>query len=137
MFLRRKVVHAVGDFDETLGLCGQDVVIAAEETDYLIRALKEGFRVLYDPAIVIRHPNPLRNRRIDAHKRGYGYGYGKGIVMRKHDVPLISAVYQMIRPPGAALLAAGQGNRSLADFRWATFRGILDGYLKRPIRTSN
>ena len=55
MFQRRSVVEKVGCFDETLGPGAQTPWGAGEGTDYLIRAVDEGFHYQYEPSIEVHH----------------------------------------------------------------------------------
>ena len=56
MFLRRELVERVGAFDEALGLGSGTRFASGEETDYLVRALRSGARLAYEPSLVITHP---------------------------------------------------------------------------------
>ncbi len=56
IFLRRSVVDRVGGFDEQLGLGSGTAWSSGEEIDYLVRALRAGARVEYDPSLVVTHP---------------------------------------------------------------------------------
>ena len=56
IFLRRDVVERVGAFDEALGLGSGTPWSSGEEIDYLVRALRSGARIEYDPALVVTHP---------------------------------------------------------------------------------
>ena len=49
------VVERVGAFDERLGLGSPEPWSSGEETDYLIRAVRAGARIEYDPSLVVRH----------------------------------------------------------------------------------
>ena len=49
IFLRRELVARVGDFDERLGLGSGEPWSSGEEIDYLIRAVRAGARIEYDP----------------------------------------------------------------------------------------
>ena len=55
IFLRREVVKLVGTFDERLGLGSGEPWASGEEIDYLIRAVRSGARIRYDPSLTVRH----------------------------------------------------------------------------------
>jgi GT2 family glycosyltransferase len=57
IFLRLAVVKKVGSFDETLGVGSGTPWGAGEESDYLLRAIRYGARLHYDPDIHIYHPD--------------------------------------------------------------------------------
>jgi|Deesub1362A_J573_1020465.scaffolds.fasta_scaffold01190_5 GT2 family glycosyltransferase len=87
IFLRAELVQTVGYFDETLGLGAGTPWGAAEETDYLLRALKHGQRLFYCPNLTVFHPQPRNDRTIDALNRVREYAQGVGRVLRKHRFP--------------------------------------------------
>jgi GT2 family glycosyltransferase len=57
MAFRREVVLKTGSFREDLGVTGTSR-ISHEETDYMWRLLKAGYRGLYVPGMVVYHRNP-------------------------------------------------------------------------------
>lgn len=78
---RREVVERIGAFDEQLGAGAR--FISAEDTDFLYRALKSGFRLAYDPRIAVRH-NHGRRTEADRTKLMRGYAIGRGAMYCKH-----------------------------------------------------
>jgi hypothetical protein len=54
MFFTARVVAAVGNFDERLGLGAR--FGSAEDSDFMIRALAAGASAVYDPGLVVLHP---------------------------------------------------------------------------------
>ena len=56
IFLRRALVARIGPFDEGLGLGAGTPWIAAEESEYLLRAVKQQARIWYDPDLTVHHP---------------------------------------------------------------------------------
>jgi glycosyltransferase involved in cell wall biosynthesis len=117
IFLRREVVHRVGEFDESLGLPSS----SGEEIDYLIRALDAGARLEYDPSLVVLHPR----KQIDLAAVGARDGASIGYILRKHRYPAGVVARMLVRPLGGALL-----NRGRTRFHVATLRGRLRGYLQ-------
>jgi len=77
----REVVERIGAFDEQLGAGAR--FISAEDTDFLYRALKGGFRLAYDPRIAVRH-NHGRRTEADRTKLMRGYAIGRGAMYCKH-----------------------------------------------------
>src|SRR5271166_3679951 len=55
IFMRHRVVAGIGEFDESLGLGTQSGKIAAEETDYLLRAIAASFSVFYYADLCVFH----------------------------------------------------------------------------------
>lgn len=75
IFLRLAVVREVGSFDETLGVGSGTPWGAGEESDYLLRAIRRGARIRYDPDIHIYHPDKTAQSdpmRLLAYARGHG-----------------------------------------------------------------
>lgn len=114
-FLRRSVVEHVGRFDEALGLPHR----SGEETDYLIRALDAGFRIAYDPTLVVEHPQKQVDGAAVAARDGRSLGY----ILRKHGYPARTVTRMLVRPAGGMLLDPRR-----AGVHLATLRGRLRGY---------
>jgi glycosyltransferase involved in cell wall biosynthesis len=75
MAVTREVVRAVGGFDPLLG--PGTPCVAAEDVEYVARAVWAGWRARYDPAPVVAHhhgrkPGPETER----YRQGYDYGRG-------------------------------------------------------------
>jgi len=123
IFVRREVVERVGPFDERLGLGSSETWASGEEIDYLIRAVRAGARIAYDPSLVVRH-----DVRDDDASVGARDGASVGYLLRKHDYRARVVVRMLVRPLGGALLALGKLDVDLARRRFATFRGRVRGY---------
>ncbi len=54
IILRRDVINKVGYFSTALGPTGHDLM-GGEDTDYVVRALSENFRIMYIPQIIQYH----------------------------------------------------------------------------------
>jgi glycosyltransferase involved in cell wall biosynthesis len=82
--VRRTVASAAGGYDERLG-AGSDGQ-AAEDLDLLLRLLRRGARVRYEPDTVIYHERQTRARRL-ATRWSYAYGIGalSGMYCRRAD----------------------------------------------------
>jgi len=127
IFLRREVVQRVGTFDEQLGLGSSEPWSSGEEIDYLIRAVKAGARIEYDPSIVVEHDLGVHDR---AGLRALGLrdGASVGYLLRKHAYPARTVARMLVRPIGGALVSLVRRNGSRAGFHAATLRGRLIGY---------
>lgn len=132
-FLRRRVVEAVGPFDEQLGVGAGTGFGSGEETDYLLRALDLGFKLWYDPALTVFHP-PSRSRHDPATiAAGRLYGMGMGGVLRKHHYPPWFAAYHCGRALGGSVFALCRGDQRAARFHLAVARGRAAGWRRfRP-----
>lgn len=128
IFLRRRVVQSVGDFDEELGVGASTPWGAGEETDYLLRALSLGFNLVYDPSIVVGHERKARNHTTSDARRARSYGMGLGRVWRKHRFPLWYVAYEGLRSLGGSLLDRIHGDHAQARFHLAAFQGKVSGW---------
>lgn len=58
--IRRELVQTVGYFDEKMGLIsGRKSQIFGDDTDYTVRTIKAGYKVVFNPESVVYHPVPL------------------------------------------------------------------------------
>lgn len=132
IFLKDRVVASVGEFDERLGVGAGTAFGSGEETDYLVRAIRSGFRLEYLPDLKVCHPNPLAvwNRRTV--RRAYDYGAGMGLVVRKHGYPFWFKGKILARPLAGALLAMAALHPGRSRYYLGTFLGRLKG-LSSPI----
>lgn len=128
IFLTRRLVQAVGQFDQSLGVGAGTLWGSAEDIDYPLRAIKTGFRLYYDPDLVVGHPNTIDLYTPEAISRVFLYGAGMGRVLRKHGYPFWFVFYQWARPLGGTLLALCTGNIGKARHHWARFKGRIFGW---------
>lgn len=124
MFLRSEVVRRVGGFDERLGVGSGHPSGSAEEIDYLIRAVRSGARIAYDPSLLVLH-----ELRVDDPAKGLRDGWSIGYLLRKHGYPKRVVARMLVRPLVGALLALVRLDGDLARYRLATLRGRVRGYL--------
>jgi glycosyltransferase involved in cell wall biosynthesis len=128
IFLRRDLVAAVGSFDDALGVGSGTPWPAAEETDYLLRALAKGARIWYDPRFTVHHPgNPGQSaqRILD---RGRRYGRAMGYVLAKHRRGRIEIAYHVGRAATGAMLALMRARWTEAHLYAAVARGRMLGW---------
>ncbi len=88
----RCVLDRIGGFDERFGAGAP--FVAAEDTDFLFRALGHGIALRYDPRFVVDHHH---GRRTLAQETALlaGYSYGDGALYAKHcltDRRIVAAV---------------------------------------------
>lgn len=123
IFLRRDVVETVGTFDEELGLGSGRSWSSGEEIDYLVRAVRAGARVLYDPSLVVTH-----EIRDDDAAIGERDGASIGYLLGKHRYPTRVVLRMLVRPLGGALLSFVRLDGERGRYYLATFRGRVRGY---------
>ena len=124
IFLRRSLVEQVGAFDEHLGLGSREPWSSGEEIDYLIRAVRSGARIRYDPGLVIRH-----ELRADDARTGRRDGASIGYLLRKHNYPMSMVTRMLVRPAGGTVVSLTRLDRATARYRLATLQGRIRGYL--------
>lgn len=82
----RSTVAASLRFDERLGVGSGTKWQTGDETDFVFRALKRGYRFYYQTGLTVRHPNPLKNSSFtQLIKRAYHYGVGHGYFLATHE----------------------------------------------------
>lgn len=126
MFIRRELFETIGGFDEHLGPPWS----AGEGSDLLIRALNAGFRIDYEPDLVVQHPNPVAVYDERARRRAYCYSVGFGRTLRKNGYPAATVAYHCARPAGAAMVALLLGRYRQAGYYWAATRGKVRGFFR-------
>ena len=126
IFLRRHVVEQVGQFDESLGLGSGTRFQSGEEVDYLIRALRRGSRLEYDPSIRVVHPQGPADGAAVAQIAARN-GLAMGRLLRRHYGPVFS-LYMIGRAGGGALRAAATRDRPQWIVHSNALRGRLTGY---------
>jgi glycosyltransferase involved in cell wall biosynthesis len=126
IFLRRELVQRVGGFDEGLGLGSGTSWHSGEEIELLVRALRQGARIEYDPALVVLHPA----RRLNAdglRAIGRRDGASVGFILARHGYPVRVVARMLVRPLGGAVVSLLRRDPSRARFHVATLRGRLAG----------
>jgi GT2 family glycosyltransferase len=126
IFLRRRVVEQVGAFDEALGLGSVTPWSSGEEIDYLVRALRHGGHIEYDPSLVITHPvKPVTPGELIA--LGRRDGGSIGYVLAANRYPASTVLRLLLRPFVASLAFLVLLDTTRARFHLATLGGRLRG----------
>ena len=130
IFLRSRIPRTIGGFDPGLGVGAGTCWGSAEESEYLLRASRCGFRILYTPSIRVLHAQYSGAYDHTKIVSGYHYGLGMGRVLKRHRYSILHATYfaglQMIRSLMALL--RGQGGRCF--FHAAMACGRLVGWCR-------
>lgn len=127
LFVRRKITTAVKGFDEQLGPGAPTIYQSGDDTEYVLRMLKAGFKIYYDPEITVYHPDTRNVYSEAAIKKAYFYGCGAGRVLVIHGYPLWYKCNVLIRPLGGALISAAGLKFRKSRFHCNTFSGRLRG----------
>jgi glycosyltransferase involved in cell wall biosynthesis len=131
IFLRRRVLERVGGFDERLGLGADGPWSSGEEIELLVRAVRAGARIDYDPELVVLHDlrvyTPSELRAI-----GYRDGASVGYILRRHGYGRRAKARMLVRPVGGAVAALARRDLAATRFHTATLRGRIVGLARAP-----
>jgi len=126
IFLRRAIAARVGPFDEGLGLGAGTRWSSGEEIDYVVRALRTGARIEYDPSLVVRHPvkSPTRDELVALGRRD---GASIGYILAANAFPARTRARMLVRPALGALVSLALLDATRARFHAATLDGRVRG----------
>ena len=127
LFLRRPLLDSVGRFDEQLGIGGPGPWLSGEETDYAIRALRAGARILYDSTLTVEHALAA-NSGAGLVALGRRDGATVGYLLGKHRYPPRALGRMLVRPIGGIGVSLAQLDLDRARFHAATLAGRVRGY---------
>ena len=131
-FLRRHVVDEVGTFDERLGVGSDGPWQSGEETDYLLRALRAGFRIEYEPSLELYHPDKARTLPPDELiDRGRRFARGMGRVLALHGYPRSFVARVAARAAAASARELAKGDLARSRYHLARLRGLREGWRGR------
>lgn len=136
MFVRREIVDATGPFDESLGPGAGTPWGAAEDMDYVLRALEAGFTMHYDPDLVVIHPSPPSLHEEAAYRRAFIYGMGTGRVLRIHRQPFWFVFQLWLRAAGRIVISLLRMNPRAGLFYLRSLQGRVLGWFSSEPRTS-
>src|SRR5204862_5584592 len=108
---------------EALGLGAGTPWTAAEESDYLLRAVNARAHIWYDPALTVHHPGHRGRFTAVEHARGASYARAMGYVMRRHNAGREAIMYHVARAIAGAACAILRGRLDLARFHAGVMRG--------------
>jgi len=134
IFIRTDVCRYVGDFDVSLGVGAPSPWQSGDETDYLLRVLSAGQKILRCPSIHVFHDaESTLSPDID---KIFNYGVGRMYLIHKHTMPFWFALVNLLYPLvwfvyECLFLGVGAARKRKAMFlgRWDGFRRILMGKL--------
>jgi glycosyltransferase involved in cell wall biosynthesis len=127
LFLRRSLVERVGRFDEQLGAGGPGPWRSSEETDFVIRAIESGARIVYDPTLTVEHELTVGSGPALV-ARGRSEGASVGYLLGKHRYPPRTLGRMLVRPAGGVVVSLAKRQPDRARFHAATLAGRIRGY---------
>jgi glycosyltransferase involved in cell wall biosynthesis len=126
-FLRRRLVDAVGEFNERLGLGADAPYQASEDIDYFIRPLTLGFRMWYEPELVVHHPESKPSDVLS--RRAYPFGLAYGYVLGLNGYSRFYWLRRIARSFGGMMLALCRADVTKARLYWLRATGQFRGYI--------
>ncbi|MBI5394537.1 MAG: glycosyltransferase family 2 protein [Verrucomicrobia bacterium] len=131
MFIKKAVLFEVGLFDPDLGV---GTYYGAEEgADFVLRALAQGKRLYFDPALLIYHPYKIAKYDASEQLKAYNYGKGFGRLSVKHfrlyrtPGAAVRFLYYQCRAACAAALYFGLAKPGRSKYYWNMFAGRMVG----------
>lgn len=109
LFFRTSVLQEVGCFDESLGIGCPTPWQSGEGTDLLLRVMKAGYSVHYNPSCEIYEQVSGRVTPINPPVKSRMYGRGTGFVYRRH-YSFWSCALIIVRPAIGACLDMVKGD---------------------------
>ena len=97
IFLRRGLVERVGAFDERLGLGAGSPWSSGEEVEYVLRAIRTGARIEYDPSLTVTHARKEYSRP-ELRAMGLRDGASVGWILRRHRYGPRTVGRMLVRP---------------------------------------
>jgi glycosyltransferase involved in cell wall biosynthesis len=128
IFLRSGVIKAIGGFNEMLGLGADSPWGSGEDNDIVLRALKAGFYVHYDPKIQVYHPRIFPTLDSSGYTKRYKYALGDGKLLQNHPMPMWWQALFFAVPTCKAIGALARFNRRETYFHWLTVVGRAKGF---------
>lgn len=132
---RREVLKQVGGFDPRLGAGG--AFAAGEAVDFLYRAIKAGFNLLYAPNVIVYH-NHDRTTHEQACKLEYNYGQGAVAYFLKHifsgDVFAVKVAYWSLHAKCQSLVHWASVSTPDDERTRAYLRGFAKGLFPALVR---
>jgi GT2 family glycosyltransferase len=142
LFVRRDWVERAGGFDERFGVGA--AFPSGEESDLLFRILAAGGRGVYDPALLVHHPDPFAIRDEPTRlRRMADYGVGLGALLAKHADDTGDETYRRLhrrllrRAWLACVFMATTGRLARARRYHAAWRGRREGWRRWHERGAN
>ena len=133
LFFRAGLIRQVGTFDESLGIGSESSWQSGEETDYVLRALAQGFRIFYCPNLYSFH---RKGQEDESHfRKQVKYAVGGGRVVRLHNfswtfkVKFLAAPF--LRSTVDLLRLSPERSKWQRDIGVARWRGLFSGQFSK------
>ncbi len=119
-------------FDEKLGVGSPYRFSSGEETDYLIRFIKQfNSNIYYNSNIIIHHPKGKCGNFHNIELKQYEYARGWGYLLRKHHFPLNIIIKSFIRPIGGIIISILCLKRNSCLHSYYILKGRFEGFFSK------
>lgn len=135
IFLRKEICDRVGGMDELFGAGAKWA--GGEESDYLLRALHCGAKVMYRPDLYVNHPDHVKVYDLDAITHAYVCAVGFGALAKKHFLmygtfsQIEQGLIRILRSVAGFLLYIAK-DRGRSGCYVAHIRGWFTGFFRYP-----
>jgi glycosyltransferase involved in cell wall biosynthesis len=131
-FYRRELLERLQGFDEGIGIGSPSPWQAAEGTDFVLKALRQGSCCYYDPSLYGFHREyNLDEPNNGMRAKGRAYARGMGHVLRRHGFGPLSLIHWASRPFFTAFVSAINGRFHRASYSLLVSLGRIEGWLGR------
>lgn len=134
LFVRRTVIDGIGPFDDSLGPGSGTAWEAAEDMDYVLRAVENGFHIYYEPDLVVFHPPPPSLRDERSLVRAFTYGMGAGRVLRIHNQPFWFVCLFWLRAAARGVVSLLKMDTRAGMFYLKSLQGRMLGWLSKEAK---
>jgi hypothetical protein len=128
-FHKKECVRAVGKFDENMGVGCATPYQSGEDTDYVLRARKAGFRVFHDASVAVGHP-AVNLHGAALREKVESYARGRMRLLHKHGLPgwfvLANIAYPLLCIPAESWRRGVYAAR----YRWWVFSARLTAWIE-------
>ncbi len=131
MFFTRRALDQVGHFDESMGVGSEGWYGAGEESDLLLRVLRSGGQVHYDPALTVLQEETRDDADAAFAAKMLRYGAGMGHLWRLHSLSRPRLAWYATRKVVGVAVRTGCRQTGLAEADRAYLRGLVAGYRDR------
>ena len=117
-------------FDERLGIGAGTIWGSGEETDFLLRFIKRGYYVQYEPSLIIYHPDwGTGPYTMAATRKARRYGMGMGRILQAHGFSASLTLKYLCRPLLGGVYTFIVGRPRKAVYHWSIFVGRSAGWI--------
>jgi len=131
LFLRTALVRDLGGFDLTLGAGSQEGFMSGEESDLVLRLIAKGYRLRYEPRLIVRQDEPRDELPPNYTDKMSGYGRGFGRLFADHELSPVLFSTLLGRKVAGAAVHRVRGKKELAAADQAFLAGAVAGYRGR------